>query len=282
MVKDITHYITRTCTCLMDKRPNFLRRAELKPIKTTCPFELVSIDFMHLEKSKGGYEYLLVIVDHFTRFAQVYPTRNKAGKTAADKIFNEFIPRFGFPNHLHHDQGGEFENALFRQLQDKCGMIQSRTTPYHPEGNGKCERLNRTILDMLRTLGKTQKSDWKSHIHRMVHACNCIRHEATGYSPFQLLFGRSPRLPIDLVVGLESKGRGLGDKWLAGLQEAYAVAQEKSQKAAQKNKRQHDKGMRSAALKSGDRVLVRNLSERDKLSLANVVVRRVAEDSPCL
>ncbi len=92
MQKDAEHYITQVCSCLKNKRPNRPTRAPLTNIITTYPFQLVSIDFLHLEKSKGGYEYILVVMDHFTWFSQAYPCRNKAAKTAAEKIWR-FCPK---------------------------------------------------------------------------------------------------------------------------------------------------------------------------------------------
>ncbi|CAB4026032.1 Retrovirus-related Pol poly from transposon 412, partial, partial [Paramuricea clavata] len=204
MRKDIEHFIHHVCRCLKQKQSNRHTVIPLQLIVTTVPFQLISIDFVHFEQSSGGYQYILVVVDHFTKYSQAYLTKNKSSVTAADRIFNDFMQRFGVPKKIHLDMSGEFENNLFKRLEQLTGVTHERTTPYHPQCNGIVERMNRTLLGMLRTLPESYKSRWKDHLNKLIHTYNCTVHESTNYSPFYL-FGRSPRLPIDLMFDLPDK-----------------------------------------------------------------------------
>ena len=246
MQDDITHFVTKVCNCLRQRKPNVPIRAPLQSFVASSPFELISIDFMHLEKSSGGYEYILLIVESFTRFAQAYPCKNKSAHTPANTIYNDFILRFGFPSRIHHDQGTEIENDLFHELEKLCGVVRSRTTPYHPQGNGQVERMNCTLVLMHRTLPEDQKGKWKDHLYKVIHAYNSTKHEATGYSPFVLLFGCSPRLPIDLIFGTYPsstpiKYRNFVKNWKTAMQEAYALANKRSVKSLAKGRDYHDR-----------------------------------------
>uniref|UniRef100_A0A8C5MCC1 Integrase catalytic domain-containing protein n=1 Tax=Leptobrachium leishanense TaxID=445787 RepID=A0A8C5MCC1_9ANUR len=228
---------------------------------------MVSIDFLHLKACTGGYEYILVVIDHFTRFAHAYATKKKSAKTVADKIFSDFVLKFGFPTRIHHDMGKEFENKLFLALGKHCHIQNSHTTPYHPEGNGQCERFNHTLLSILWTLSSDTKKDWKNSLAQVVHAYNCTKSEATGFSPFFLLFGRSPRLPIDSMfdtpVTEQYKNYSEYVKtWTDSMTEAYQVASKVATQAAQRGKEYYDRKTHGVQLSPDSRVLVRNLTER--------------------
>ena len=137
---------------------------------------------LHLDRAKGGYEYALVVCDHFTRFTQIYATKNKSAIAAAEKISNVFILNYGFPTPIHHDQGREFENKLCKRLH------------HHPMGDGQPECMNRTIINMLKTLNDSDKANWKNSITKLAFAYNSTVNKSTEFSPLFLMFGWSSRL----------------------------------------------------------------------------------------
>ena len=238
--------------------------------------ELVCIDFLSLEQSKGGFEHILVITDHFTRYAQAIPCRNQTAQTTAKALYDNFFRYYSFPARLHSDQGRNFESRVIKELCRLNNTKKSRTTPYHPMGNGSAERFNQTLLKMLGTLENHQKSDWKSYVAPLVQAYNATKSDATGYSPHYLLFGWHPRLSVDAFLGTSPSQdkaatgpQTYGKQLKTRLQFAYDLAAKHAAKVSDKNKSYYDRKVRESVLEVGDRVLVRKVGLQGKQKLAD-------------
>ena len=177
------------------------KAAPLENISATYPLELLCMDYLSLKPDDRDTRNILVITDHFTKFAVAVPTRDQKARTVAKALWENFIVHYGFPSRLLSDQGRDFESKTIRELCTLIGADKVRTTPYHPRGN-PLERFNRTLLGMLGTLEERDKYHWRDFVKPLVHAYNCTKNSTTGYSPYELMFGRQPRLPIDLVLGI--------------------------------------------------------------------------------
>lgn len=190
---------------------------------------------------------------------------------------------------MHTDQGQDFESKLIKEMCDVAGIKKCRTTPYHPRGN-PVERFNWTLLGMLGTLEDKQKSKWKDFVKPLVHAYNCTRNEVTGFTPYELMFGRTPHLPVDLTfdLPLREPQHKTHSQYVQGLkthlEESFKIASKNALKTAERSKARFDKRVIPAALEVGDRVLVRNVRLRGKHKLSDkweqdiyVVVRRAGE-----
>lgn len=180
--KDIKGLINTRYHRFSQKKPRHVPYAPLRITTSSAPMNIIATDFLKVDKCSGGYEYISVIVDHFTRYTQAYVTQSKSGKTVAQKSFNDFILRFGIRDRILHDQGGEFENKLFKELGKCLRLKHCRSTLYHAMCNGIVERINFTLLQMLRTLEETSSSRWKDERNKQMYAYNCTKHSVTGYS----------------------------------------------------------------------------------------------------
>ncbi|KAK3741822.1 hypothetical protein RRG08_018522 [Elysia crispata] len=206
MSKDVESWVHHCGRCLRFKgKPD---RAPLVGIQTSEPLELVCTDFLKVDSAQNGTQYILVITYHFTRFAMALPIRNMSAKTTAEAILT-FVRNFDIPKRLHANQGANFESKVIRALCQLLGVEKSRTTPFHPMGNGSCERINQTLISMLGTLPeRKKKKDWSSYIGMLVLAYNSTKCDSTGFLPYFLMFGREPRLSVDNRFPLCSEPRG--------------------------------------------------------------------------
>ena len=151
MQAEATQYVLKCTRCLRRKTPSHV--APLQLIHVTQPLELVYMDYLSLEPSAGNIENVLVITDHFTRYALAYPSKTQTAQATARILWDYFICHYGFPEKIISDQGRNFESDLMCKI---AGVQKLHTTPYHPQGNGQCERFNSTLCNMLGTLSEEE------------------------------------------------------------------------------------------------------------------------------
>lgn len=288
MSKDIEEKCLRCERCFRGKAvPQ--KAAPMESITTTYPVELICMDYLSLEPDSRYTRNILVITDHFTKFSVAVPTRDQKARTVAKTLWENFIVHYGFPSRLLSDQGRDFESRTIKELCSVIGATKVRTTPYHPRGN-PVERFNRTLLGMLGTLEDKDKQHWRDFVKPLVHAYNCTRNYTTGYSPYELMFGRQPRLPVDFILAIspDTGNPQTHSEYVKNLrqrlQESYSLATESAQKSRDRNKVRFDKKVRAAGLLVGDRVLVRKVNIRGKHKLADrwehkihVVIEQIGE-----
>ena len=140
---------------------------------------------------------VLVMTDHFTRYALAVVTKDQMAKTVAKVFYERFIAVFGAPTKLLSDRGENFTSALLEELCSAFGIQKCRTTAYHAQCNGQVERFHQTLFCMIGKLSCDKKAQWEQHLPELLQAYNSTRSAVTGYLPHYLMFGRHPRLPVD-------------------------------------------------------------------------------------
>ena len=197
MSEDVRQYI-RTCgRCIRFKQP--VEKAEMKPILCTYLMELVHIDFLTVGCPESEKQInLMVVTNHFTLCTQVYVMPNQTAPVVAKTLWEQFLTHYGWPSKILTDQGKSFEDNLFRELYALAQVQKLRTMPYRPQSNGSCETFNQTLIRMLGTFPQHAKRNWSEWVYSLMHAYNVTVSQATGFSPFYLMYGRYPILPIDV------------------------------------------------------------------------------------
>jgi len=161
------------------------------------PMEMIGTDFIGpFTKTDLGYKYALTIIDYHTGWAEVYPTRDQSAREIVRVFAEEFLPRHGHPRMIINDNGQGFASKAWADFLEAADIRLVRTTPVHPEGNSKVERLNRTFKELLNKSLLNAPCDWAGRIPHVLSAYRHAVSDVTGFTPFYLLYGRRERVPL--------------------------------------------------------------------------------------
>jgi transposase InsO family protein len=210
-------------------------------------------------RSKDGNEYILTVMDSFTKYAEAFPIRAHTAQIASRRLVDHVFSRYGVPLRLLSDQGPEFESALMAELCRVYGIEKIRTTSYKPSTNAAVERFHRTLNSMLGKVVSETQRDWDRHVAPVMAAYRATVHSSTNYSPNFLVYGRENRAPVDLVLAVgDDEPEGVGQSTDAFVQElvdrqrrAYDLARKHLGQAAERRKREYDLHVRDKQFKQG-------------------------------
>ncbi|XP_038074478.1 uncharacterized protein LOC119742537 [Patiria miniata] len=276
---DVTRYCRSCDICQRTVQKGRVVKVPLgkMPIIDT-PFHRVAIDIVgpiHPVSDRGN-RYILTLVDYATRYPEAIPLRNIETVTVAEAMVDVFT-RVGLPNEILTDQGSQFTSELMREISRLLSVRQLTTTPYHPSCNGLVERFNGVMKQMLKRLCAEKPRDWDRYLAPLLFAYRDTPHETTGFSPFELLYGRTVRGPMSILKELwtgnsvENEETRTTYQYVVDLRERLdetcKIAQEAIRKSSEKSKRYYDRKARPRNFNRDDLVLLLLPTDRNKLLL---------------
>ena len=263
MGQDVVNYC-RSCPSCQTCAKNPARKVpRMERTVMTEPFEVMGFDIVGpMPKGRGGCRFLLTAICMATRWPEAIPLRGISAKSVAVRMMDIFS-RTGIPLQLLTDQGAQFVGAVMTTLCSNLHIDKIKTTPYHPEGNGVVERMHGTLGAMLTKAAK-EGQDWVGQVPFALFALRAAPNRDTQFSPFELVYGRSVRTPLDIVhqgwAELEFEQLNVEEwaQWLVEKLEVWHdVMRNRGEEASRKRKIGFDKKAVNRELEEGDLVLCR-------------------------
>ena len=208
MYQDVIRYVSACEECGSKKgsRPFVVGKRQAMPVDLMVkPFSFIVVDAIGpLPQSKKGNKYILTIVDYLTRFVEAFPVKDLKTSTWLSTLLEGIVTRYGVPLNLLSDQGSNFVSTLAEDFYKTLGIRKKTSTAYHPETQGLVERFNGTLIRIIKMFVSDHQKDWDVYLPKVLFAYRTSYHETIGDSPFYLLYGFDPTIPLDLAF-LEGK-----------------------------------------------------------------------------
>jgi hypothetical protein len=224
--------------------------------KATRKFELIGVDlYTGIPKgSESNSDTVLVMTDYVTKWVVAVPVKDAKAKTIAEAIYDNWIVKYGPPERIISDEGGEFNaKKICEELYEIFKIKKLTTSPYHQQTNGQCERFNRTMSGMLAKYVKDNQANWDKYLPTCILEYNCSKHSTTKETPYFMVFNQEPRLPIDLVYKKEERENQV----MPTIKERISAAMYRMKKSQKNNKKRYDLDRTREMFKAGNFVLWR-------------------------
>ena len=209
MNKDIRKYIANCILCRRDKA-----KVQQYPLQMTeipdRPFDKIAIDLVtDCKTSMSGNKHILTIIDHLTGWPEAFPIPDKSADTIVATLINHYLPVHICLRYILSDNGMEFKNNLMDQVLQQLGIDRIFSVPYHPQSNGKLEVFHKYLKPTLKKHCEKDPANWDKYINQILTSYRITPNLATAESPFFLVYGRDPNLPLHQL--LEPMQHFLGD-----------------------------------------------------------------------
>ena len=274
--KDVQKYC-KTCDICQKTKPK--GKVSQLPLGTMpiidTPFSRIAIDIVgpiHPPSDKGN-RFILTVVDYSTRYPEAKALKTIDTENVAEALL-EIYSRVGIPREVLTDQGKQFTSDVMKEVGRLLSVKQLTTTPYHPACNGLVERFNGTLKSMLKKLSEEQPKQWDRYIPALLFAYREATQESTGFSPFELLYGRHVRGPLTILKQLWTKD--IQDDEVRTtyqyvvdlrerLEETCQIVQEQLGKSSKRYKYYADMKKKDRQFQQGDEVLLLLPTDKNKL-----------------
>ena len=197
--RDIQSHVSKCISCARNKGHTNPPAPILEYPTVAGPFDTVSVDLLKLPVSHQGSQYLMVCVDFFSRFVIMAPLVSKSAREVAHALVTHVICPFTTPRVILSDNGLEFKNKVIEGICDMYGIKQSFITPYHPASNGLVERMNRSILEVLRHVTPPLQDSWEDWLPQVAATINGSINSSVGKTPHYIIYGCDKLLPYEVL-----------------------------------------------------------------------------------
>lgn len=264
--KHIQDHCMNCLTCAQMNPSSVKRKGCLRP---TClaegPWTNLQIDYVGpLPAAKGGYRYILVVIDTFSKWIETFPIKSDTASATARVLWEHIYCRWGLPLSLESDRGTHFTGKIHTDLTKLLGIKHRLHIAHHPQSSGSVERTNRTLKTALKKMVLENGPNWAQNLPSILMSVRGIVHKSTGYSPHELMTGRKMRMPEHLLLEVP---KPMVEGWTAetffknlcsSLPTMYHQAAQQIGSNQKYNKMYYDKTVNEQTFELGTEVMVKN------------------------